>query len=403
MTTKAGSAGLITGLISTILASFIFSSASFIPSLRAEFILGAVTLLLLAAAGGFIAVRWSKAAQPGRSIALGGLAGILDGTILFCLWGAAAAGSISLSTLSPTDLIPVIVNQTIDTFLFLFISGGLAGAFGGWLASSRQWNTIDEFDMVDPQMAMNASITALPASIVAAGVAGAVFPRLAMLTGFAADLQGSTSSLAVDKPLEAALFVVLISHLAVTLVVPHETRQSQHLCGMDEVKMAAFVGIGAAPLLAGLLLAVYPGCFSNPWVLMALLVSSTMSLISLYSLVRLVLPKRAAFPPHPEGGQKAEAVLFGSIANSVAWRLVILCIGCGLMMVLPLHCTVISVLVNLNYLSGASVPVGQYLAQALVSIGLMAVSSGVLILIYMIYLNLGRWFSRKTKPDSKTS
>jgi hypothetical protein len=403
MTTKTGLTGLITGLITSFITNLVFAGFGSLTGLSTFFIVIAVILLIMAAAGGFIAVRWSKAAQPGRSIALGGLAGILDGTILFCLWGAAAAGSTSLSTLSPADLIPVIVNQTIDTFLLLFISGGLAGAIGGWLASSRNWNSIDEFDMADPQMAMNASITALPASIVAAGVAAAVFPRLAMLTGYTTGLPGQLYSLAVDKPLEAALFVVLVSHLAVTLVVPHETRQSQHLCGMDEVKMAAFVGIGAAPLLAGLLLAVYPGCFSNSWVLMAILVSSVMSLISLYSLVRLVLPKRAAFPPHPEGGQKAEAVLFGSIANSVAWRLVILCIGCGLMMVLPLHCTVISVLVNLNYLSGASVPVGQYPAQALVSIGLMAASSGVLILIYMVYLNLGRWFSRKTKPESKTS
>jgi len=402
MTTKTGLIGLLAGLLASIVTNLVFASSSSLIGVFTTFILMAVLYLILAGAAGSIAVRWSKAAQPVRCIALGSLAGILDGTILFCLWGAAAAGSTYLSTLSRADLIPVIVNQTMDIFLILFISGGLAGAIGGWLASSRKWNTIDKFDMTDPQMAMNASITALPASIVAAGVAAAVFPRLAMLTGYATGLPSQSSTLAADKPLGAALFVVLVSHLAVTLVVPHETRQSQHLCGMDEVKMAAFVGIGAAPLLIGILLVVYPGCFSNPWVLMALLASSIMSLVSLYFLVRMVLPKRAAFPSHEEGSQKAEAVLFGSIANSVAWRLIMLCIGCGLMMVLPLYCSVIAVLVNLNYLSGSNNPVGIYPAQALVSLGLMAVSSGVLVLIYMLYLNLGRWFSRKTKSGSKT-
>jgi hypothetical protein len=401
MTTKTGLTGVIAGLIASFITNLVFAVSGSLTGLFTSLILTALLFLILAGVAGFVAVRWSKAAQPGRCIALGCLAGILDGTILFCLWGAAMAGSTYLSTLSRADLIPVIVNQTMDTFLVLFISGGLAGGIGGWLASSHNWTTLDKFDMADPQLAMNASITALPASIVAAGVAAAVFPRLALLTGYAAGLPGQSSVLAADKPLGAALFVVLVSHLAVTLVVPHETRQAQHLCGMDEVKMAAFVGIGAAPLLAGILLSVYPDCFSNSWVLMALLVSSIMSLISLYYLVRMVLPKRAAFPPHPGGSQKAEAVLFGSIANSVAWRLVMLCIGCGIMMVLPLYCTVISVLVNLNYLSGSNITVGIFPAQALVSLGLMVASSGVLILIYMLYLNLGRWFSRKTKPGSK--
>lgn len=401
MTTKAGLTGLITGLIASIITHLILAGSGGLTSAWTSFILLVGLMVLLMVASGFVSVRWCRASQPGRSIALGGLSGILAGTILFCFRGAAAAGSTYLATLSTGDLVPVIVNQTIDTFLVLFISGGLTGGIGGWLASSHRWASRDDFDMAEPQMAMNASITALPASIVAAAVAAAIFPRLAMLTGYASGLGAMKPVPVVDRPLEAALLLVLVSHLAVTLVVPHETRQSQHLCGMDEVKMAAFVGIGAAPLLAGLLLAVYPGCFSNPWVLMALLASSIMSLISLYSLIRFVLPKRAAFPPHPEGGQKAEAVLFGSIANSVAWRLVVLCIGCGILMVLPLYVVVISVLVNLNYLSGSSFPMGLFAAQALVSFGLMAASSGALILIYMLYLNLGRWFSRKTKPGSK--
>ena len=351
--------------------------------------------LLLSAAGGFISVRWSGAARKGRCAVLGGLSGALTGTIVFCLWGAASAGSTRQMTFSPTDQIPMIVNQTVDTFFYLFISSGLAGMLGGWLASFRRKPMEEVFDMEEPQMAMNASITALPASIVAAGVAAAVFPRLGILVRAAAGIPFAGSSSIVDKPLEAALFLVLVSHLAVTLVVPHETRQSQHLCGMNEVKMAAFVGIGAAPLLAILLLAVYPAAYSNLLVLTAVCFSTVMSLISVYFLVKRVFPKIEAFPPYADERQKKEAILFGSIAGSIASRLVMLCIGCGLMMVLPLYISVISVLINLNSIAGPLMPVGLQLAQALASTGLMAAASAVLILIYMVYLNLGRWFSRR--------
>ncbi len=397
MTTKAGLTGLSAGLIASIISYFVFFTLTDPGGSVFAFIVIEVLQLLLAGTAGFTAARWSKAAQPGRCLALGGLAGVLDGMILFCLWGAAAAGSTYLSNQSMADLVPVVVNQTMDMFQNIFISCGLSGAFGGWLASSRRWSTRDDFNMADPQMAMNAAITALPASIVAAGVAAAVFPRLGILTGYAGGLPGLLPTAAYDRPLEVALLMVLVSHLAVTLVVPHETRMSQHLCGMDEVKMAAFVGIGAAPLLTGLLLVVYPGSLSHLPVQIAVTLSVGMSLVSVSSLTRLVLPKRASFPPHPEGNKKAEAVLFGSIAGSVASRLIQLCIGCGLVMVLPLYITVISVLVNLKYLYGAAAPAGPFAAQALVSIGLMAASSGVLILIYMVYLNLGRWFSRRGK------
>jgi hypothetical protein len=394
MTTRTGLAGLVTGLIASIITHLILSGSGTLPSAWTALILLADLLIPLTVTCGFVSVKWSKAHQPGRCIALGGVSGLLAGTILFCFQGAAAAGTTYHVTLSTGDLVPVIVNQTIDTFLLLFISSGLAGGIGGWLASSRRWTRRDDFDMTEPQMAMNVSITALPASIVAAGVAAAIFPRLAMLTGNANGLGSLNPATVADRPLEAALLLVLVSHLAVTLVVPHESRQAEHLCGMDEVKMAAFVGIGAAPLLVGLLLVVHPAGFSNLYVLISAAACAVLSLVSVYSLVRLVLPKRASFPPHAEGNRKTEAVLFGSIANSVAWRLVALCIGCGLVMVLPLHVVVIAVLINLNYLVGANMPVSQSAAQILVSGGLMAASCGVLILIYMLYLNMGRWFSR---------
>ncbi len=208
-----------------------------------------------------------------------------------------------------------------------------------------------------------------------------------------------------DLPLAVSLLLVLISQLALTLVIPHETRQAEHRCGLDEVKMAAYVSIGAAPLLILLLLLADATAFSNPLVIIALLISSGFSLISIHLLVKRILPRRAAFPVPQGTRQKREALLFGTIAVSSGQRLVLLCTGCGLVMVLPMYVSVISVLVNLNHLLTdstylqplAEVPWGLYLTQALVSLGIIIASITLLILIYLFYLNLGRWFSKRNK------
>jgi hypothetical protein len=397
MTTRAGIAGLLTGLVSTIYLFIIL----LIP-LNA-FWIGALIGTILPAAGGFLAARWSRSVQLGRCAALGGLAGGLTGSVVYCLLGAAMAGGLQSAlswgeTLTAAGIITEIIRLTMIAFLVLFLGGGILGMLGGWLTGFRQHNKTDVFDKSEPQMAMNASITALPASIVAATLAAAIFPRLSVLL----DKQAVFDRSVVDMPLEVSLLLVLVSHLAVTLVVPHETRQAEHLCGMDEVKMAAYVGIGAAPLLILLLWLVDVDSFKNPLVLISLLASSIMSLISLDSLIRLVMPKRASFPPHEEGRQKTEAVLFGSIANSQGPRLVELCIGCGLLMVLPLYVTVLSVLINITKGLGGSTfafitdgPWSWILTQALASTGVIAISAGVLTAIYLFYLNLGRWFSRR--------
>jgi hypothetical protein len=64
---------------------------------------------------------------------------------------------------------------------------------------------------------------------------------------------------------------------------------------------------------------------------------------------------------------------------------------------------VFSVLINLNSLLldpalvqtiPKEVVRTLFLTQALVSSGLMAASAAVLTIIYLFYLNLGRWFSR---------
>ena len=170
-------------------------------------------------------------------------------------------------------------------------------------------------------MAMNAAITAVPAAVVAAALAAAVFPRLA-------NSIGGDAATVLNFPLVTSLMLVLIAQFALTLVIPHETREAEHRCGMDEVKMAAYVGIGTAPVLALLLLVVDVKLFLNSPVIVALLVSAVMSLKSLQMLFGLVLPRRASLPAPQEEWQTTEAKFFGTIADSQGPRLIVLCIGC---------------------------------------------------------------------------
>jgi len=392
MTTQAGKTGLLTGLIisATIYLFFAGDPIDFMAG-RGYFPICLVLTIMLLAAGGYLAAQWAGAVTPQRGLALGALSGGLAGSVVYSLWGAAAAGSACWFTTttisySQTDLISLVIQQTAGMFTVLFLGGTLAGLTGGWLKTFHIKNRVEVFNMAEPQMAMNASITALPASVVAVTVAAAVFPRLA-----ANGIDRAT----LDLPLEVCLLLMLVSHLAVTIIVPHECRMSEHLCGMDEVKMAAFVGIGAAPVMTLLLLVADKSGFENPVVLMALLTGHVMSLISLGTLIRQVLPKRASFPPHEAGRMKTQAVLFGSIAESIASRLVVLCIGCGLMMVLPLYVGVLSILVNLRNLPAKTISWNLFVNQMATSVVTSAVSIGALILLYLFYLNLGRWFNRR--------
>lgn len=390
MTTRAGATGLLTGGIISILLYLLMGTAHFLWS-------GMAAVALLMGCGGWLAARWSGAGRPWRCAVLGATAGGLAGTIVFCLWGAAAAGSFGIVPLIPQGAascangqawkIDTVVRQTMDLFLLLFVGGCGLGALGGGLECTGWRRHAERFNKADPQMAMNVSITAVAASVFVAAVAAAVFPCLAEIVG---RQTGCVSSIA-ELPLAAALLLVVISQFALTLIIPHEARQAEHRGGMDEVKMAAFVGIAVAPALALLLLLVDKTVFASPLVLAALLICTGLSLVSLYSLIKLVLPGRRALAAPREGRQKTEASLFGSIANSVGARLVVLCTGCGLAMVLPLYVCVIAVLINLHDLE----PERLFLTQGLVSLGLMATAVAVLSAIYLFYLRLGRWFSRR--------
>lgn len=405
MTTRAGFVGLLTGLAATFILVYPLCFAWPAGSTPWNWIATAVASGLTIG-GGWLVGRWSGSTDPGRCAALGGLAGGLAGSLVFCLLGAAAAGLAGVAPLSErtqTEAIATIVRQTQGAFLVSFLGGVGLGLLGGWLARPRQGSQTDVFDKSAPQMALNVAITAVPAAVVATVLAAAIFSHLADSVGRQAGEAALARSI-LDLPLMASLLLVLVSHFALTLVVPHEARQAEHLCGMDEVKVAAYVGIGASPVLALLLLLVGAGLFSKPLVVVALLASASMSLKTLQVLFGLILPKRASFPAPQENWQKVETKLFGTIAASRGPRLVVLCIGCGLAMILPLHVTVFSVLINLNSLlidpaftSSAPVEMARnlFLTQALVSSGLMVASAIVLTTIYLFYLNLGRWFNRQ--------
>jgi hypothetical protein len=367
MTTRAGFIGFLTGLVITMTLVYplvIAASTHWIW-------IGAAAVITTS--GGALAGRWSGAVQPIRCAALGGLAGGVAGIIFFCLLGAAAASLIAVASAA------AIVILTHKIFLVSFLGGIELGALGGWMTYPRHENQKDVFDKSEPQMALNAAITAVPASVIAAALAAAIFSRMAESTGDKAIL---------DLSLIVSLLLVLLSHFALTLVIPHEAREAESRCGMDEVKMAAYVGIGAAPVLALLLSMAGSKLFLNPRVIFALIISAIMSLRALQLLFKLILPRRDSFPLPQNDLEQMEAKFFGTIADSSAPRLIVLCIGCGAVMLLPLYITVFSVLINLTQ------PRKFFLTQALTSTGLVIASIIILTAIYLLYLNLGRWFKK---------
>ena len=413
MTTRAVLAGLISGLITTIMMYplFIARPEAFLyqwpvgSTYPAWIAFAMITLLMIG--GGYLAGRWNGSAHPLRRAALGALAGGLAGTIIFCLWGAATAGSarwISAANETPwlIESLDGIVRHTMGMFLALFLGGSGLGALGGSLTGPGKQNQAEVFDRAEPQMAMNVSITAVLASLFAIAMAAGIFSRLLGFLGRHTG-QAITDRTILELPLAVSLLLLLKSQFALTLVIPHEARQAEHRCGLDEVKMAAYVGIAAAPILVLVLFLADSNTFSNPLVLASLLASTAMSLKSLHSLIKIILPKRATFTSPRDGRQKVEAVWFGSIAHSHAPQLVALCVGCGIVMVLPLYVTVISVLINLNNVmtgSGIIQPAPEiswnlYLTQALTATGAMVASVILLITIYLLYLNLGRWFIKR--------
>ena len=164
MTTRAGAAGLLTGLITTILIYSFFTTWQdayrFGWPIYASMVVALSVLLVMG--GGFLGARWSRSSHPGRCAVLGGLAGGLAGTTVFCSWGAAAAGfdrtvlpflPVINETICQTTQFEIIntIYKTLGTFLAFFLGGSGFGALGGWLACHRQRIQGDVFDRSGPQ------------------------------------------------------------------------------------------------------------------------------------------------------------------------------------------------------------------------------------------------------------
>lgn len=383
MTTRAGWTGLLTGLIASLAAYLLYRPPDAGQGTLAWTAAGLILLIMVL--GGWLAARRSGSRQRGRCAVLGALAGGAAGTLVFYLWGAAAAGLMVGKILSESELVQSLLVSTCTMFLVLFGGGSLCGALGGWLASLGRSPQPDSFDKKDPQMALNVTVTAVPACVFAAVVSAVLSSSLAGRIG---------KQFIADLPLELSLLLFLLSLLTLGFVLPHEARQAEHRCGMDEVKMLGAVGIGAAPVLALLLFLFYPKSFSNPLVIAILIIGLILSLKNMWFMRTLVIPRRAQLPAPWEEQTKQEAVLFGSISNSKAPRLIKLCVGCGLVMMLPLQACVISLMVNLNNVGTASNG-ALFLKQAALNVGISAAAVAVLILIYLLYLYLGRRYNRQ--------
>jgi hypothetical protein len=393
MTTQAGwigiLAGMITGILLVPLTILVLNGNSWAAWGND------LLFILMMTGGGYIASRKSLATRRWRCTILGGLAGALAGSLTFCLWGGVAAGiNLASSGADMAYLISQIIRRTEGFFLALFVSGTLLGAMGGWISRIGKQNQEEVFNKVDPQMAMNTTITATAASVVTVIIAAVVFSHLEVLPG----LEGGIDRSAVLLPVRASMLLVFISQLALTLVVPHETIQAEHRNGMNEVKMAAYVSIATAPVLLVVMPLIDVNFLSDLLIDLGLAGSAVLSVVSIFILIRKVMPRRNSFPLPPEDWKKTEHSLFGSIAGSVAWRLVELCAGCGIVMVLPVYACVLAVLINVaGVMSGGTPGYSSviWLKHALASVGVMAAVILFLSAIYIFYLNLGRWFSRR--------
>jgi hypothetical protein len=401
MTTRAGLVGVISGIIISIFVHVLISTwpgAVLQNDMLIEpnaFIQRAMALMFLVT--GFLAARWNHTVERWRCIALGGFSGIVAACFLYSLWGAAFA-VFQVGNMQNVR-IAEILQLGVAVFLGLLLIGGLFGAVGGYFYHPRKTIEKDIFNKDEPQMAMNASITAVSASIVAVAIAASTFPALSANINNGMVIMGPFLF-----PLYGALVILVLSQFALSLVVPHEAEQAEHVSGMDEVKMAAFVGIGTAPAIIVLLLVINGQLIRDLFIIVLLVCSVLMSMYSIRSLVKIVLPKRNSYPKHPTKAQKTQA-----IANSKAWRLVTLCIGCGMAMVFPIYISVLAPLININAISNNAGPIGLHTEQAeqliwahiKTGMGLNIIVILALSAMYIFYLNLGKWF-QKRKISSKS-
>ncbi len=428
MTTRAGILGVGTGgmlLVALFYPLYLKLPGQYVRGWPPGSVLisaGAVaTALVLTVLGGWWAARWSNAVSGIQCVGLGALAGGVAAFLAFCGLGAAAAGTLSSSVVLQSE--PALVQNTVAgkavfletvsrnviwtqlMFWGMMSAGILLGAVGGRLNTPRSISSPSPYNTAHPQMALNVSITAVPATVLTVIVAATLFLRLSDVLQKMAAAHGippASALLNIQWPLTTAVLLYLAAHAALTLVTPHEARQARHRCGMDEVKMAAYVGIAAPFALGAGVLLVHAPLMLRPAVGGSWLISLGMSARLIWVLRTLILPKRAQLPAPPDMRQ---AIFFGSIANSRRHHLLLLCAGCGLMMVFPMTAAVVSVALNLwlipiqrlvlNSPEPATKLVQQvYQAQAAANLGSSVGAGAILAGLYLGYAALGRWFQR---------
>ena len=394
MVARSGLIGFFAGVVTIILLVTPIISGIFIPWA------GILAALIVFTATGYLAGRLSHSVERLRCTLLGGFAGGLVGILVFCCLGAALAGIAGMiNSDEKINLVTLTIQLTCQTFLICFGLGLGFGLVGGWMAHPRWDGHHDVFAPSQPQMALNGAITAVLSSLIAAIFIMFVFSPLE--AGFGESI--------LNWPLFISLFFVLTSQFSLILVVSHETRLAWHRCGLDEVKMAAYIGIFTSPILVITFLIVDKMLFFNPIVNIALLVSVGLSFTSMHSLMNQILPKRATLPAPQDDHQKKLAALFGSIADSQTSNLMTLCIGCGVVVVLPFQVILFSVLINIMSLT-STLDLLQFstrktfwnlfIYHSMVTFGVMTAAITSLMVLYLFYLKLGIWFKKKTVSSS---
>lgn len=383
MTTRAGIVAILAGVLGAIVANVL----SFLNVPKVWIF---IVLIPVFVVSGWIAGQFAPSQQIWNRYALGLLAGVISGIFVYLFWGVTF-----FTNLTGSETIQMVVQNTLEMFLGLFILSLVCGSFSIRIKYKIEKYVHDKIDLSDPQMGMNAAISA---------VGGTLFNLILTILFYTRLGEVSQQPALSSLPVWISLFMLVVAHLSLTLVLPHEAKMAQHRSGLDEVKMAAFVSIATAPAFTAVFFWLHPELMPTGLEVMFLAFSWVLSLVSLWILFKKILPRRKELPaPQTQMGQK-QALFFGSIGASNAGRLLTLCIGCGIVIALPMCVTLVSVGLNLaaaGYLGSS--PFTQMLAQSRVNLnlwqillngGLMLTFAALLSAIYLFYLGLGRRFGR---------
>jgi len=384
MTTRAGLVALISSTLFIVVCAQTDNFWVVVPSWSLIIILPIYFVLT-----GALAAWVAGTHEIGRSTLIGMFAGALFGALIYCFW----IEGIEFAGMSIRDLLGSVVDLSVLLFFTIFIVTTILGTLGGLLYGLFTPHRPDVFNLNDPQMALNASLSADIAAVLSVTLTAAFYSRMAAFTG---------SFQLVRVTMIEILFILLFIQGCLTIILPHETRMAQHRPGLDEVRMAAFIDIFTGPLVILAVVLLAPEVLVVPWVIGFLKLSAFLSLIAFLILKATIQPRRALLPA--PGGQEAgtKTLLFGSIGNSHSGRLMVLCFGCAIVLVLPFSIPLITIWLSLNELNQIGyAPLfdalgrGQFdlrFWQILINGGLMLALGILLSAIYLFYLFLGRKF-----------